>query len=217
MAKNDRILIDAIVEERVNNCFPSNKLDVVFEYLVYEQVLKEYDLSQEEIMSGSVDGKDDGGIDAIYIFVNGNLISDLKSMLLPKSDAYLDVYIITCKHRDSFKQDPINSLLSSLEELLDFSKNSTELDGKYNDEVLNKRSTIYDAYRRTASILEGFSIYILFATRGDTKKELAENVYARGKQAETLCKEYFSNCNALFQFWGAEELLKTYRKKLRTR
>ncbi len=50
----------------------------MFEYLIYEQVLKEYDLSSEEIRAGSVDGRNDGGIDAIYIMVNEHLISDPK-------------------------------------------------------------------------------------------------------------------------------------------
>lgn len=76
--KNDLILIDSIIEERVSENLPSNRKDEVFEFLSYEQVLKEYDLSADDIKSGSVDGRNDGGIDAIYILVNGHLISDVK-------------------------------------------------------------------------------------------------------------------------------------------
>ena len=61
------LLIDSIIEERIAKKLPSEKKDEVFEFLVYEQVLKEYDLSVDEIRSGSVDGRNDGGIDAIYI------------------------------------------------------------------------------------------------------------------------------------------------------
>ena len=70
MAKNDLILIDSIIEERVSLKLPSEKKDEVFEFLVYEQVLKEYDLSVDDIKAGSVDGRNDGGIDAIYVLVN---------------------------------------------------------------------------------------------------------------------------------------------------
>jgi hypothetical protein len=101
-------------------------------------VLKEYDLSSEEIMSGSVVGADDGGLDAIYFFVNGHLVIDLKTML-PKSDVNFVVYFFTCKHRNSFKQDPINSIYTSLSELLDFSKNKSDYDGNYNSDVQNKK------------------------------------------------------------------------------
>ena len=213
MAKNDLILIDSIIEERVNKKMPSDKKDEVFEYLVYEQVLKEYDLSSEEITAGSVDGRNDGGIDAIYIMVNGHLISDTKTALLPKTNANLEVYIFTCKHKDSFKQDPVNNIFTSLQELLDFSKKECDLDGDYNEDVLEKRNNFISIYKKVAIILEEFSIKVIFASRGDAKNEIGENVEARGKQIETLCKEYFSGCEVGFEFWGAEEILSAYRKR----
>jgi hypothetical protein len=48
MAKNDVILIDAIVDERLREIYPSNQRDEVFEFLAFEQVLKDFDLSREE-------------------------------------------------------------------------------------------------------------------------------------------------------------------------
>lgn len=213
MAKNDLILIDSIIEERVSNKLPSDKKDEVFEFLAYEQVLKEYDLSADDIKAGSVDGRNDGGIDAIYILVNGHLISDTKSSLLPKTNANLEVYFFTCKHRDVFKQDPVNSICTTLQELLDFSKGNKELDGDYNEDVFEKRDIFISTYKKVATILERFSIKVIFASRGDVKNELGDNVEARGKQIETICRENFSGCDAKFEFWGAEEILAAYRKK----
>ncbi len=213
MAKNDLILLDSIIEEREKQKIPSGRKDEVFEYLVYEQVLKEYDLSSEEIKAGSVDGRNDGGIDAVYILVNGHLINDAKGALFPKANANLEVYFFTCKHRDSFKQDPVNSIFTSLQELLDFSKKDAELDGDYNEDILEKRNLFILTYKRVATILETFSIKIIFACRGDAKNEIGENVEARGRQIETLCEDYFSGCEVGFEFWGAEEILKAYRKR----
>lgn len=213
MAKNDLILIDSIIAERVANKMPSDKKDEVFEFLAYEQVLKEYDLSADDIKMGSVDGRNDGGIDAIYILVNGHLICDVNNSLLPKTNANLEVYFFTCKHRDAFKQDPINSICTSLQELLDFNKDDQSLDGEYNEDVLEKRNIFISTYMKVATILDKFTIKVVFASRGDAKNELGENVEARGKQVETICKESFSGCDARFEFWGAEEILAAYRKK----
>lgn len=137
LAKNDKILLDGILDSRVEENIPSNQRDEAFEYLAYQQVLKDYDLSKEELLSGSVDGKDDGGIDAIYIFVNGHLITDITTTFWPKSNGELDIYLFTCKHRDSFKQEPINSLIASIEEqyvvlvkLRDYYRFITNTDGK---------------------------------------------------------------------------------------
>ena len=63
MAKNDLVLLDGILDQRVTEGLPSPNLDEVFEFLVFEQVLKDYDLSREELDAGWVDGRDDGGID----------------------------------------------------------------------------------------------------------------------------------------------------------
>jgi hypothetical protein len=76
MAKNDVVLIDAIVDERLREFYPSNQRDEVFEFLAFEQVLKDFDLSREEIEMGWVDGRDDGGIDGFFVFVNGHLLQD---------------------------------------------------------------------------------------------------------------------------------------------
>lgn len=211
MARNDLILIDSILEERISNNIPSNQKDEAFEYLAYEQVLKEYDLSYDEILSGSVDGRNDGGIDAIYIFVNGHLITDIKTTFWPKTAGELDVYIFTCKHRDSFKQEPVNSILASLEELLDFSITSADLSGEYNSEVLEKRRLILETYKKMATILITFNIRIIYACRGNID-ELGENIKARGKRIESMCNDYFSGCVSEFQFWGNRELLNAYRK-----
>jgi hypothetical protein len=63
MARNDVVLLDGILDQHVAECLPSHQRDEVFEYLAFEQVLKDYDLSQEEIENGWVDGRDDGGVD----------------------------------------------------------------------------------------------------------------------------------------------------------
>lgn len=211
MAKNDMILLDGILDTRVAENIPSNQRDEAFEYLAYQQVLKDYDLSKDELLSGSVDGKDDGGIDAIYIFVNGHLITDISTAFWPKSNGELDIYFFTCKHRDSFKQEPINSLIASLEELLNLSLDSKELNGAYNSDVLEKRAMIISTYKKLAAVLCSFNFYLVYACRGNTA-ELGENIVARGLQAEAICRECFSACNAKFQFWGNEKILKAYRE-----
>lgn len=41
MAKNDAILMDGIIDDRVEQCIPSNKRDECFEFLALEQILKD--------------------------------------------------------------------------------------------------------------------------------------------------------------------------------
>ncbi|MEB8536105.1 hypothetical protein, partial [Acidithiobacillus ferriphilus] len=76
MAKNDRFLLDGIVDDRVAARSPSDKRDEAFEYLAFEQVMKDFDLSNDELLSGWIDGRQDGGIDGFFILVNGHLLQD---------------------------------------------------------------------------------------------------------------------------------------------
>src|SRR5947209_1816226 len=47
-----------------------------FEFFCADQVLKDRSLSDAEILSGQVDGGDDGGVDSFYCFINGVLLDD---------------------------------------------------------------------------------------------------------------------------------------------
>lgn len=72
--------------------------------------------------------------------------------------------MISCKHQDSFKQDPLNALLPSIEELLDFGKAVTELNGEYNAQVLRAREAVVAAFRSTASGLPSLSFKFVYAS-----------------------------------------------------
>src|SRR6266481_4450506 len=98
MAKNDVVLVDAIPQQRISEALPSNKLDEVFEYFALEQVLKDFDLSRDELERGWIDGRDDGGIDAFFIFVNGHPIQDPGTFLWPRTGVVIEIHVFTCKH-----------------------------------------------------------------------------------------------------------------------
>ncbi len=64
MAKNDHRVAGWHLDQRIADGIPSTERDEKSLSISHlEQVLKDYDLSREEIESGWVDGKDDGGLD----------------------------------------------------------------------------------------------------------------------------------------------------------
>lgn len=212
MAKNDIILIDSIISQRIKDRIPSENNGEVFEFMAYEQILKEYDLNKDEIIQGSVDGKDDGGIDAIYIFVNGNLLSDIDEFIWPKRSCEISVYIITCKHHDTFKQDVLNNEYATISEFFDLSRSNSELKASYNSDLLTKRQLFVGAYTRTAINLDNLYFHFIYASRGDISC-IGENIIARSEQIKQQMLMLFSNCQPNYDFLGSTELLTLYRKK----
>lgn len=211
MAKNDKILLDGIIDDRVDIKLPSDRRDEVFEFFAFEQLLKEYDLSKEEIEHGSVDGRNDGGIDGFFILVNGHPLIDPESFSWPRAGSQLDVWIITCKHHDTFKQAPLDNLVASLSELLDLSLENIELRGEYSQPVLKSRENLKLSYRKLSPRLSSFTIKFSYVSRGDTC-EIGESIKARGAQIVAIANESFGACQASFDFFGSSELVLLHRK-----
>lgn len=211
MAKNDSIIIDSIIDERVELKQPSDKRDEVFEYFATEQILKDLNLDTDEILVGSIDGRNDGGIDGFYIFVNGHHLTDADSFFWPKSNTELDIRIITCKHHDTFKQSPLDNLTATLSEILDLSIRNADLKGDYNDELLKYRDILKTAYKKVSPRLTSFAIEISYASRGDTST-IGESIKSRANQIKNIVEQSFAGCSATFSFYGGSELVTLNRK-----
>lgn len=216
MARNDTILLDGIIDDRVASNLPSNKRDEAFEYFAFQQILRDYDLSHDEIMAGAVDGRDDGGIDGIFLLVNGNLLVDPASFFWPRQNSQLSVVVITCKHHDTFRQAPLDNLVATISELFDLSIDSSDLQGAYSQTLIRVRETLAIAYRRLSPRMDRFTVEFVYASRGDSQK-VGDSIVARANQAATKVKELFGNAESDFQFFGAAELVTSHRKtRMRT-
>lgn len=210
MAKNDKILLDGIIDDRVASKFPSGKRDEAFEYLSFEQILKDFDLTKDEILGGAIDGRGDGGIDGFFIIINGHLLQDPESFVWPKIGSDLKVYIISCKHHDTFKQATIDAIIASLTELFDFATEDSELKGSYSTSLINMRRNLKYAYRKLSPRLATFELQVSYASRGDTS-EIGAEVAARAEQIKSIAKEAFGQCKSEFIFYGSTELVGLHR------
>lgn len=211
MAKNDCLLLDGIIDDRIAIKLPSDKRDEAFEYFAFEQLLKDFDLSSEEILYCSIDGRQDGGIDGFFVLVNGHLLQDPESFVWPRTSSELRLILITCKHHDAFKQATLDALIATLTELLDFSIGDSALVGAYSEPLMRMRGNLKFAYRKLSPRLSSFAVDIYYASRGD-KVDLGDEVEARGHQVEAIVRNSFGSCKVGFAFVGATELVELHRK-----
>ena len=211
MAKNDSILVDGIIAQRIVDGAPSTDKGEVFEYFSFEQILKNYDLSEEEFDSGWIDGRHDGGIDGFFIFVNGHLVSDIASFPWPKSHAQVDIFVISCKHHDTFKESTLNSMLATVQEIFDLSLDDSQLKGAYSKDVLSARRRLIETYKRLAITSPQINLNFVYSSRGDAG-DIGESVRARSEQITHAAAGFFSNINVTFNFLGATELIELYRE-----
>lgn len=214
MAKNDIVLIDGIIEQRLKDRNPSTERDEVFEFFVFEEVLKDYELSKDEIESGWIDGRGDGGFDAAYILINGHLLEDVEQFNWPRSHASLEIILITCKLHSTFSQSTLDAILASIGELFDLGRDSENLQGHYSEMVLEFREKLIFSLRRLSIGRPSVSFSIYYSSRGDTN-QIGSEVIARSRQIEVAIDALFSACSAKFHFVGSGELVEMHRKARR--
>lgn len=212
MARNDIILVDGIVDDRIAAQNPSADRGEVFELFSVEQFLKDFDLDAEELEEGLVDGTNDGGIDAFYVLVNDQVVSDPDTFPWPKRNAEIDVRIVSCKHHDTFRQATIDQLVASLTELLDLARAAQDLQGSYSVKVLHQRNLLHIAYRRLSPYLKALRFGFAYASRGDAS-QVGTSVRARADQLTQLARDFFSGCSSTFAFIGAAELIELHRRR----
>lgn len=212
MAMNDLILLDKIIEDLHSESIKKPSIGAFFERFCNEQILKNYDLSLEQIEDGITDGSNDGGIDAIYIFANGGLLKDIDDLEFLKKESSIEMFVITSKHDDSFEQATINSEYTTISEFFNLALSNEELVNPYNTRVLEKRNLFINAYMKLATKLKSLKIKFIYVSRGDSSL-VGENVVSKGQQLVDLTKSCFSECVASYDFYGASEILALYRKK----
>lgn len=210
MAKNDLFLLDALLEKKFSEYPDLRDLGDLFEIFAFENLLKDRDLSYDEIEQGWVDGGDDGGIDGFFIFLDGLSLSEPPSSSNIRKRPEIEVIIITCKHEATFRQHPLDKLLASMPELFDLSRPSDTFESKYNDDLLEQRELFCESFKELSSRQPSLRFRYIYASRGDTAV-IAENIIGRARLVESRMSELFSDSTTNFTFCGATELLALVR------
>lgn len=215
MPNNDILLIDGIIDDLLitqNLPDKNENRGKVFECFAIGAYLKNYDLNDKELNNGIVDGQNDGGIDGFYIFLNGNPVLDASDYTWPKRNAELEVYIITCKHHDTYELGPLESLDSTLSEVFDLRLATADFKSNLNEQIIKKRNDLIYAYRKTAAALTKCTIHIAYISRGDSSN-VAPNITAKGEKIAATCASLFTESNVEVSFCGSSDLIRKYRKK----
>jgi len=153
---------------------------------------------------GWVDGSDDGGIDGFYVFVDGLFLSDQFETKHVRREPHIEVYILTVKSADTFKQAPVVSLITSLGELFNFQLDTME--NPYPAQLLEVRERFKSTYIDLAPKNPRLSIHVLYCSRGDARR-LATNLRSKLNQLQKIITSFFSRVTSDALAFGATELL----------
>ena len=177
-----------------------------FERYTIEQILKDADLSDEEIESGIISGGDDGGVDAVYFFINRILIQDETDVPDPALTAQL--IIIQSKYEKSFSEDAVEKMHAFTRDLLNYSAPVDSLT-YLNSSAKEAISRFREKYNSILGSPHALSIDFHYAAKSDYAPN--SKVAKRVENLKAFVKNIISAANVQFEFWDCARTLASAR------
>lgn len=208
-AKNDQIILDKIIEQKRQEVAPYLSIDEYFEVFTAEQVTKTYDLSVEELLDGQVGNALDGGIDAMYVLVNGELIQEDSNVSNIKDSIRIHFIITQSKNKTKFEEIVIDKFLAVTEDIFDLSKDLESVSRFYNSKFIEIASRFRRVYEALAANWPELQISFFYATKSD---EPTPNMLRKAELLKNKVNSYFQRAKPEFEFVGATKLLDLARQ-----
>jgi len=185
---------------------PHLSISDAFERYTVEQVLKDADLSDDEIDSGLFAGPDDGGVDGMYFFVNRVLIQADSDVPDPAITANLA--IIQAKNEKSFTEDTVQKIYAFTRDLLNWSV-PVESFSYINASARDAVSLFREKYNIIIGSQHSFSVNFYYVTKSDGDPN--PKVQQRANNLCAFVHQQISIAEVNFHFWDCRRLLAVAR------
>jgi len=205
MGQNEVIALEANFDTWKKTRFVGAKKNFnAFEYYSIEQFLRAYGLSDSQLQSGLIGASQDGGVDAFYMLVNGELV-DAETELDPKEENKVSVIIAQSKEEAGFSPLAIDKLYWFTDDLLCLGRKKADYHTAYRPELVTLMRLFKDKYGMIVG--EGPSLTVTYYYI--TKLDVAPNADCEKSLAKVVdkVKEHFKDAVAEFNFVNAVRLL----------
>lgn len=205
---NNQILLKECISQEFQESSLFSDESSFFEYFACSQVLKNFDLSDDELRDGIIGGGNDGGCDGFYLFLNNILVtSDQISSLSAPKGSILNLVIVQAKHTTGFGEDAIMKWKTVTENLIDMACDNSAYSERYNDDLLERftifRNTIKRFIRNQIKIKIDFYYVTLAIERHKNVEQQANELYEN-------IRSMYPSSNVFVTFVGANELMNIY-------
>ncbi len=212
---NNQILLKECIKQEFADSAGYKDINSYFEHFAALQVLKNFNLSDEEIDNGNSGGGNDGGCDNLYIFLNDELITfDQIEGLNAIKGSHLDLFILQSKNTTSFGEDTLMKWKTISDNLLNMSNKLSAFSNRYNDKVIESfeifRSVIAKLVRSQVKV-RFFYYYITIGI------EIHENVKKQAEELKNIVRKYYPSSEVQVFFITADKLMNMYNVDSETR
>lgn len=212
MASNELVLIDNAFADWRKGLESSVPDDRAFEIFACTHVLRDLDLSADEIDRGVIGGSNDAAIDGVYVLLGDTLLvedsaelsSDYETARIAK-DTPLTLHLVQAKRSTSFSETAIDKVSNSTRRLLDLGESPKDLAELYSPEVLDRIGLFRSALSKFAIRHLRVRIRFHYVTRGDSA-EVNAKVEVKSKQLAEQFSKVISGADGKSDLIGTKEL-----------
>ena len=205
---NSQLLLKECIRQEFSDSSIYTEESTFFEFFAASQVLKNQNLSDDELDEGIVGSSHDGGCDGLYVFLNGDMLtSDQLDTLNASKGSPLNFTIIQAKNTTSFNETTIMKWKTISENLLNMANDIDSFCGRYNEDVCEKFRLFRDALTKLIRSQIKTHIQFYYVTLA---VELHPNVEQQAEELKEQVKRLYPATTVSVSFVGADKLMELY-------
>jgi hypothetical protein len=211
MSQNDSIILDTIIDQYKTNLGSDLNDGEVFSFFACEQILKDFDLSIEEIKSGNIGDGNDGGIDGFFIFIDGEIIEEeIEDISSIRKNPEISLYIIQSKKNKSFSETVFDKLIVTTSQIFSLEENISST--SFNEPLIEKINLFRKIFLDLSPKKPVLKIKFFYAARGDSNS-VNNNVSIKANKLSVQTKQLLRPSEVSISLYGSSELLDLSRKE----
>jgi len=219
MSATDLTVITEIVLQSKTDLAPEMPDADFWEFFTAKELLRDYQLDPDEIESGIVgqttqaDGSD-GGIDSMYLFVNGVPLRDVDQAkaISHKKGIIFDIIIIQSTRAKGFELSAVTRLLNTCESIFRIELPVEDFSETYNARLTDVIRRFRTAHTSLVTRQPEINVSVFYASYADTGT-INETLSGKAKELETKIKETLATVTTYnFHFKGAREMITLWQK-----
>lgn len=212
MTTNEVILLNSTLEQKKAQIASSLSDSDFFEIFSFEQILKNYDLSYDELLYGKVGAGRNGGIDGFFTLINGEILTEDTDISEIRKGSTIELYLIQAKRSQSFTEAAIDRINTTAQDLFNLDNDLADFRAYYDPDLIDKADIFRNTYISLASKHPNLIINYFYASKGRTTN-IHPNVHSRVRILKETTTNYFPGSKINMTFLGARELLDASRKE----
>ncbi|MFI1391200.1 AIPR family protein [Streptomyces griseoaurantiacus] len=201
---NDQRLLDRILEDQQRKLAPEKSRDDFFTFFAADKALQDWDLDNDEISDGIVDGAHDCGIDGIWTFIDDRYITTDAHQYLPHRARTIDLVILQAKNTSGYQETVIEKLHFHLPTLLDMGREEDELIDHTNAKLLDRTRRFLRVLEELASSFPQVRIKVIYASKAAESPH--PNVKSKGDRLRRELDKITSDTSAEIEYLNAADL-----------